>query len=214
MRVLLRVPGHTRRWVRELARWTRNLLLVTGIVCVGWYVLDFAEAAVFQAYGEAELSAALKAYRGPHHLPPLPTGRGAPIGRLDIPRIGIRAMVLEGADSGILKLGVGHIPGSAFPGEPGNVSLAAHRDTFFRALRHIRRKDEIRLTTLRGVCRYQVEEIEIVDPTDTHVLLAGKKPSLTLITCYPFNYIGSAPDRFIVRARQITRSGEVADPDQ
>jgi len=103
-----------------------------------------------------------------------------------------------------LRLAVGYIPGTALPGEGGNVGLAGHRDTFFRKLRDINPDDEIRVTTQEGVFRYYVQRTSIVQPTDVWVLDGTSYPALTLVTCYPFNYIGSAPQRFIVRAALAT----------
>jgi LPXTG-site transpeptidase (sortase) family protein len=104
-----------------------------------------------------------------------------------------------------LDVAVGHIPGTALPGDKGNVAVAGHRDTFFRGLRDIRRGDLIDFETLRGNYAYRVEGTEIVKPEDVSVLNAGAYPELTLVTCYPFTWIGSAPDRFIVRARQLAQ---------
>ena len=128
--------------------------------------------------------------------------RGDIIGRLEIPRIRLSVIVLEGSDSRILRDGAGHLQGTALPGMMGNVGIAAHRDTFFRPLRDVRGSDIVLLTTSRGVFQYRVEGIEIVDPNDVRVLQKTKDAELTLVTCYPFYYIGPAPKRFIVRARQ------------
>jgi sortase A len=98
---------------------------------------------------------------------------------------------------------VGHIPGTALPGEDGNIVLAAHRDTFFRPLRNIQKGDEIALTTWNGAFRYRVESIQVVGPDDVGVLQPTSLPTLTLVTCYPFYFVGSAPKRFIVRAGLI-----------
>ena len=95
---------------------------------------------------------------------------------------------------------MGYIPGTALPGEAGNVGLAGHRDTFFRQLRDIRPDDEIRVATPDGIFSYRVERTLIVNPTDVWVLDPTSTATLTLVTCYPFTYIGSAPQRFIVRA--------------
>src|SRR5258705_371366 len=103
-----------------------------------------------------------------------------------------------------LELADGYIPGTALPGEGGNVGLAGHRDTFFRKLRDINPDDEIRITTQEGVFRYYVQRTSIVQPTDVWVLDGTSYPALTLVTCYPFNYIGSASQRFIVRAALAT----------
>jgi LPXTG-site transpeptidase (sortase) family protein len=125
------------------------------------------------------------------------------IGRIDVPRLNLTAIVREGVDSKTLRRAVGHIPSTALPGMPGNVGMAGHRDTFFRNLRDIKKEDRITVETLRGNYEYVVDSIQIVRPGDVSVLKAAAKPSLTLVTCYPFNYVGSAPSRFIVRARQV-----------
>jgi sortase A len=111
-------------------------------------------------------------------------------------------MVVEGVDDGDLKHAVGHIPGTALPGEDGNVGIAGHRDTFFRPLRSIRRKDTITLSTLQGTYRYRVISTKVVDPDDVEVLYPDGRDTLTLVTCFPFDYVGSAPRRFIVRAER------------
>jgi sortase A len=125
------------------------------------------------------------------------------IGRLQIPRLGVAAMVREGADERTLRQAVGHIPGTALPGKTGNVALAGHRDTFFRELRNIRRDDAIDLQTDHGTYRYVVDSTKIVGPREVGVLKASGGETLTLVTCYPFYYIGSAPKRFIVHAAQL-----------
>ncbi len=130
---------------------------------------------------------------------------GALIGRIEIPRIGLSTVLLEGADSRTLRLAAGHIPGTAFPGELGNVGIAGHRDTFFRSLQNIKENDVIRLTTAHGSYGYKVDSIEIVEPGDVDVLdrfSSGRR--LTLVTCYPFRWIGPAPRRFVVSARGIS----------
>ena len=133
--------------------------------------------------------------------PPLPS---SVIGRLEIPRLNLTAMVREGADGKTLHRAVGHIPGTALPGYAGNVALAGHRDTFFRALRNIKKDDTIDLETENGTYHYLVEATDIVGPRDVGVLASSGGQTLTLVTCYPFYYIGSAPKRFIVRAMQVS----------
>jgi sortase A len=128
---------------------------------------------------------------------------GSPIGRIEISSIGIAAMVLEGTDGKTLSVAVGHVPGTPVPGQQGNVVLAAHRDTFFRGLRKIRRDDEIVMTTLDGSYHYLVDSTQVVDPDDIRVLAPTPDDFLTLVTCYPFYFVGPAPKRFIVRARRI-----------
>jgi sortase A len=127
------------------------------------------------------------------------------IGRLTIPAANVDAIVTEGVDDPILDRAVGHLPNTPLPGEAGNVALAGHRDTFFRGLAKLELGDSIELVTTAGTYDYVVEDLRIVEPTETQVLAPGPSPTLTLITCYPFRYIGSAPQRFIVRAREIGR---------
>ena len=132
------------------------------------------------------------------------SAKGSPIGRLEIPRLNVSVMVLEGAEDQALRMGAGHVRGTDLPGSTGNVAIAAHRDTFFRPLRKIQDNDLIRITTPDGVFEYAVAWTRIVTPTDIKVLDHTDEPSLTLITCYPFSYIGSAPDRFVVRGRLVS----------
>jgi sortase A len=134
-------------------------------------------------------------------LPPRAQIRpGSPIGLLKVPRLGISVIVFEGSDQHTLRLGAGHIEHTALPGEPGNLGIAGHRDTFFRSLKDIRRNDRITITTPLGSFEYRVQFTQIVKPTDTSVLAPSSMVSLTLVTCYPFYFVGSAPERFIVRA--------------
>lgn len=137
---------------------------------------------------------------------PLPLQNGDPIGLLEIPGAGISEIVAEGTDALTLRRGVGHILGTARPGEPGNVGLAGHRDTVFRGLRKLRLADRIILVTAGGSFEYAVEALQTVAPERTDVLDAGSRPTLTLVTCYPFDFIGPAPLRFVVRAREIART--------
>jgi sortase A len=145
------------------------------------------------------------------HLPILPTvlaeanreravgldmaGRaGSPLGRIEISRIGLGAMIMEGVDDSTLRRAVGHIPGTPLPGQLGNVAIAGHRDTFFRALRNVRKDDEITMATLNGSYRYRVDSITLVEPEDTQVLEDSDDAILTLVTCYPFDFVGSAQE--------------------
>ncbi len=128
---------------------------------------------------------------------------GAPVGRLEIPALNLSVMVFEGDGDSILARGAGHIPETAWPGVPGNAGIAAHRDTFFRRLEKVRVGDEVVLTTLAGPYCYRVQSIRVVGPDDVQVLASTATETLTLVTCYPFHYIGSAPYRFVVRAQRI-----------
>jgi len=127
------------------------------------------------------------------------------IGRIEITRLLLSAVVVEGIDKTTLRRAVGHIPGTALPGQAGNVGLAGHRDTFFRALKDVRIKDEVQLATLAGNFNYEVESLRVVDPDNVGVLAPSGHNVLTLVTCYPFYFVGPAPKRWIVRARQVVQ---------
>jgi sortase A len=109
-----------------------------------------------------------------------------------------------------LKVAVGHLPDTPLPWQDGNTALAGHRDTFFRPLRHIQRGDEIHLATRHGTFRYRVTRHTVVDPDELWVLDASPAAALTLITCYPFDFTGSAPRRFVVHAARILDAHEGA----
>ena len=130
---------------------------------------------------------------------------GDRVGRLEIPRLGMSVMVFQGVEESALVAGAGHVPGTPSPGGDGNVVLAAHRDTYFRKLEGLVRGDRIRVATVRGTFEYVVDSTETVDPEDTQVMESHDRNELTLITCYPFYLVGSAPQRFIVHARYDPR---------
>ncbi|HTM04176.1 MAG TPA: class D sortase [Vicinamibacterales bacterium] len=196
------VPPSASGW-----RWLERLLLLVAVLSLGYYGYVTAEAYLYQAYETRELDAILQNAPPEATAPdPAPVGRraeppaGSALGRIDIPRLGVSAIIRAGSDSRTLRLAVGHIAGTAYPGEPGNVGLAGHRDTFFRKLRDIHSDDVIRVVTPGGTFNYRVARTRIVSPSDVWVLDPGSRPVLTLVTCYPFTYVGSAPQRFIVRA--------------
>ncbi len=125
------------------------------------------------------------------------------LGRIEIPRIGVTAIVREGADDETLALAVGHVLGTARPGEAGNTVLAGHRDTFFRGLRNIRMNDRVRIVTPPRSFEYRVVSLGVIKPEETRVLDQTSYEALTLVTCYPFQFVGHAPNRFIVRAARV-----------
>jgi sortase A len=128
------------------------------------------------------------------------------VGMIEIPAVGLATRVLEGSNARTLRLAVGHIPGTALPGPSGNVGLAGHRDTYFRSLRRIKVGDEIRFTTVAGMFKYRVVSLRVVLPDAIEVLNDTQLPTLTLVTCYPFDFIGTAPQRLIVRAEMVPDS--------
>ena len=136
---------------------------------------------------------------------PAPVTEGSVLGRLEIPRLGMNIVFAEGVSDSVLRRAVGHVPRTALPGEAGNIALAGHRDTFFRPLRKIQPGDAIALKTAAGDFTYEVESTVIVAPADIGVLQPTRDPMLTLVTCFPFYYVGSAPNRFVVRARLVSR---------
>ena len=198
-----RRPPRGHGWSRPVER----LLLIVGLIALGYYGWVSAEARLYQAYENRALDTLLAAAPRPARgVTPAPARRtppraGAAIGRIEIPRLGVSAIIRTGSDARTLQLAVGHVPGTALPGEIGNVGLAGHRDTFFRRLEDIAPADVIRLVTPEGQFAYRVERTDIVQPTDVWVLDdAAPRATLTLITCYPFTFVGSAPERFVVSA--------------
>lgn len=142
---------------------------------------------------------------------PLLTSAPAPLAVLRIARIGLEVPVLPGTDAGTLDRAVGHIEGTAPAGTAGNVGIAGHRDSFFRGLKDIHSGDLIEIATLQESYSYRVERMWVVDPTEISVLAPTPGPALTLVTCFPFDFIGSAPRRFIVRAVPVPRGRVASD---
>ena len=136
------------------------------------------------------------------HQPPAQPGTRQAV-RLEIPSVGLSAMVLEGVDSRTLRVGLGRVPGTSWPGQPGNVVIAGHRDTFFRPLRNIQLYDGLSLATTARTYHYRVVSFEVVDPHDVDAVKSHGKNELTLITCYPFSYFGPAPKRLVVHAEPV-----------
>jgi sortase A len=128
----------------------------------------------------------------------------APLGILRIPTVHLEVPVLDGTDELALNRGVGHIPSTVLPGQDGNIGIAGHRDGFFRVLKDVGPNAIIELESENRVDTYRVNQISIVTPHDVSVLQPRAIPSLTLVTCYPFYFIGSAPKRYIVEASRIT----------
>ncbi|HET7226626.1 MAG TPA: class D sortase [Candidatus Eisenbacteria bacterium] len=126
--------------------------------------------------------------------------RSGIIGRVEVPRVGVRAVIAEGTSTRVLAHAVGHVRWTPLPGEPGNVGLTAHRDSYFHGLAGVRRGDLVRVVTPDGTWRYRVTRVQVVPPTRTDVLRQGRGSSLTLVTCWPFRWIGPAPRRFVVSA--------------
>lgn len=196
---------------RSALRWIERGLFIVGLVLLAVWFKNDRESRVFQSAASHRFEAALRetTFVGPpapdstrHARRPLALEKGV-LGRLEIPRLKISAIVAEGTDTQLLKRAVGHIGTTALPGRPGNVALAGHRDTFLRGLGDVRENDIIRFVTLRGTYVYRVEWGAVVEPGRVDVLDSTATPSMTLVTCYPFEALGPAPERFVVRARQV-----------
>jgi sortase A len=164
-----------------------------------------ATAPLMPVFLDANASAQRNSSRQTATLP-----AGGPLGRIEIASIGLTAMIQEGTGRQTLQRGVGHIVGTSLLGASGNIGLAGHRDTFFRQLRNIHEGAEITLTTLTGSFLYRVDQISIVEPEDSQVLRDSGENLLTLVTCYPFSYVGPSPKRFIVRAHQVPSAAPTA----
>ena len=207
-------------------RWSRYLFFAIGGLLLSYVGFVLLDARRFQAAQSRQFQQELNVLepsigsaenRHPSPIPPDVPGADGPradssvtvgredsaLGRIEISSIGLTAMILEGTDARTLRRAVGHIPGTPLPGRRGNVVITGHRDTFFRPLHNIRKDDEISLTTLDGFYRYRVDSTEVVKPEDTEVLADSGDAVLTLVTCYPFYFVGPAPERFIVRAHMI-----------
>ena len=202
--------------LRRILKWCRRALFAGGVLLLGYCGFALADAWSFQRRESRELDRLLRdqrvASQGTPQPESSPAPKGAPaaatdglIGRIEIPRLLLSAVVVEGIGKATLRRAVGHIPGTALPGEAGNVCLTGHRDTFFRPLKDLKIKDEVEFSTLQGTFKYQVESLKVVDPDDIGVLAPSGENVLTLVTCYPFYYVGPAPKRWIVRARQEVR---------
>jgi sortase A len=184
-------------------RWLERLFLLVGIACLGWVGATWLEA--YHSHGEQSrlLQAGATAST---RTPPAARdalNRATSIGRLEIPRLDVSIVVISGDDDATLMKAVGHLPDTPFPWNGGNTAIAGHRDTFFKPLERVKSGDDIYLDTPRGRFHYRVRRTIVVEPEDLWVLDPASIPTLTLITCYPFRYIGPAPKRFIVQADRI-----------
>jgi len=179
--------------------WLGSTLIIAGTFSLAWYSWTLHEREVAQRFAKKWLDKAI----GMHRSTSSPVRHGDVIGELQIPRLHVSVMVFEGDDSGVLEQGAGHIPGTGYSPDGGNIGIAAHRDTYFRGLRVIHANDVITLKTPADTTHYVVTETKMVTPFDVDVLAPAAGRDLTLVTCYPFYYVGSAPERFIVHARKV-----------
>ena len=187
--------------MRWMARWASGLLLVAGTLALVYVTYVLVSARYYQAIETSRLERTVA--HPESGLDSRVVTEGEVIGEIQVPRLGLSAIVVQGDSDDILRRAVGHVPETALPGQSGNVALAGHRDTLFRPLRDIQVGDTITLRTSVGNHTYQVNSTEVVPPTDIVVLQSRGINELTLITCFPFHFIGHAPNRFIVQAREV-----------
>jgi sortase A len=186
-------------------RWLARLLILAGVLALAWggYAL-FSARRIQQQYRQVlDVERAVPAPETPKPALPLTVPLGEPIGTIVVPRLGLSAVVAEGDDKPVLDNAAGHLPDTALPWNDGNSAVAAHRDGLFRPLKGIKVGDTVRFETIHGDFEYRVKESYIVEPDDVWVLNPTLEPTLTLISCYPFNFIGNAPKRFIVKAERL-----------
>jgi sortase A len=187
-----------------LIRWLERTMFLAAAGCAAWVFVTWEDASFFQLYARTELRELMAAARAPQTgavAPPLRPVESV-IGLLNVPHLAWSVMAVEGDGDDTLRLAAGHLPDTPLPWQDGNASFAGHRDTFFRALRDLNIGDEIVLTTSHGTFRYRVTRTLIVQPADLSILQPDNGTALTLITCYPFTYVGDAPQRFIVQAER------------
>jgi len=215
-KAISKMKGIAMRRRQQRLVWCQYIFLALGLLALGFCAKSLTQAWRYQRWARQQMenqmshrattlgSAAEQEKKtssgGLHQM--------SPIGRLEIPRVHISAMVAEGTSPRVLSRAVGHAVGTALPGQKGNVTLAAHRDTFFRHLGDVRSGDIIELEEPGHEYRYQVRFTAVVGPQDTWVLEPTGKETLTLLTCYPFHFVGPAPDRFVIRARRVQGAGK------
>ncbi len=184
--------------------WTRLILILSGVLAIVFVALTLLNAKLFQRAASHTFDSQIHATeQHPAIQTRMAFKEGDVLGRMEIPKIGMSVIVLQGTTPKTLRLGVGHIDGTALPGESGNVGIAGHRDTFFRGLKDIHTGDGISLQTATGIAMYEVDWIQITVPSDGDIVSATTESGLTLVTCYPFHYIGAAPERFVVHAHKL-----------
>ena len=210
-------PARRERVARALL-WTQGGLALVGLACLAVWASACAQRTVVQVEEEERFDAQIIASTfateehdqsewSPKRVAAYQQSLAEPaqaIARLSIESVGISVMVLEGTEGRVLDRAVGRIPGTALVGEDGNLGIAGHRDGFFRSLRHVKQGDEIRLVTVEGVSRYRIGDIFVVEPENVDVLEDTAEPTITLVTCFPFFFVGSAPRRFIVKGERIS----------
>jgi sortase A len=191
------IPRTVSSTLKSILREACYFFLALGILALSYAGYIFADAHTYQALAIEKFHQAVVPSE-PHTL-----AEGDVIGEIQVPRLALDAIVVQGDSLANLRRAVGHLSNSALPGQWGNVALAGHRDTFFRPLRDIRLGDAIKFKTPERTFEYRVESIEVVAPTYIGALESSTGHDLTLLTCFPFHYVGPAPQRFVVHAREV-----------
>jgi sortase A len=181
--------------------WLERALIAIGVCLAIWCAKVLVEARYTESLAPVKVTMT-PADGEPARRPPI--AEGTVLARLEIPSLKIATTVLEGSDDETLRKASGHIEETPLPGEAGNVGIAGHRDTVFRPLEHVKAGDALNVTTADHVYHYAIRKTLIVGPQDVYVLDATARATLTLVTCYPFQYIGHAPKRFIVKAELVS----------
>ena len=204
-----------RKALKRMLRWIQRVLLFSAVALLSYCAFVLLDSWIFQEQQARELDRllhdeiAVSIVKPQAVLPVVPEdlptiAADGLIGRFEIPRLGLSVIVAEGIGKRTLRRGIGHIPGTALPGQAGNVGIAGHRDTFFRSLKDIQVHDMIVVSTGWGEYRYRVVSSRVVGPHEVEVLDPTSDEVLTLVTCHPFYLVGPAPDRFIVRAARVS----------
>jgi sortase A len=189
--------------------WIDRALIAFGIACLIFYSAVTVNTWRYQRMAKEHVEEMISVERSRETQAPAsdvskPLRIGEIIGKVDIPRLKLSAAVAEGDDEKTLRKAVGHLPDTPLPWHRrGNVAIAAHRDGLFRRLENIRLDDDVRVVTSRGEYHYRVTKTHIVDPHDLWVIAPTQVPTITLITCYPFSFVGNAPRRFVVQAELV-----------
>jgi sortase A len=192
---------------RAVLLWLERALAAAGVALGLWCAAIWVEARYTNALPPPAAPPSLASSARPASpakvTPPVAPPRGSLVARFEAPTVHVSVPVLEGTDDETLRRGAGHIEGTALPGQNGNLGIAGHRDTIFRPLRHLHAGDPIVVKTGTRTYHYRVTRTMIVPPEDVAVLDPTGHATVTLVTCYPFYYIGHAPKRFIVQAELV-----------
>ena len=202
MRVTFAISQEGEELTRRMLRAAYYVFMAAGIMALGYAAYAVLDLYWYQGVEMSKFET-VSAPVDPPATEAAPIADGDVIGEIEVPRLGLKAIVVQGDSARLLRRAVGHLPETALPGEAGNVALAGHRDGLFRRLRDVQPGDSITLRTPNREFQYQVEWTAVVPPTAVRVIQPTSEPALTLVTCFPFYYVGAAPERFVVRARKI-----------